>query len=74
MRDIATLRFIRDRVLSEIAAHPPTGPLLGETPTRAPRTTCRNGHAALYRQPSGELRCAECRRQQDRRRRIGVDR
>lgn len=47
MRSRAELDFIRDRVLSEIAANPPEGPLLSEVypaPSHPKTTTCKAGH------------------------------
>lgn len=53
----AELHAIRDRVLAEIAANPPTGPLLGESPRVE---TCRAGHPLVPRS-GGRRYCPPCR-------------
>lgn len=58
MRPRAELDFIRDRVLAEIRATPPAGPLLAETVLRARPATCLRGHDR--RGQRGE--CHDCRR------------
>lgn len=59
MRDREWLDAVRDRVLAEIKAHPPVGPLLLEEPTetRPFAPACKRGHA---RTAPGT--CQECRR------------
>lgn len=58
MRPQEELRFIRDRVMAEIRANPPQGPLLTDH--------CRNGHVSPEREADGH--CKECRRDGRRRR------
>jgi hypothetical protein len=54
------LKFILDRVISEIRANPPHGPLLGEAPRGRPKSaTCKRGHEA-GRDKQGH--CYECER------------
>jgi hypothetical protein len=62
MRDRATLDFIRDRVLQDIAANPSIHPLLGEERPggRPRRETCDQGHQLTGE--GTERRCRECRR------------
>lgn len=60
MRDLATVKFILARVMDEIRANPPSGPLLVETPTRRPDWECRYGHLA-WAWRSGLWYCADCR-------------
>ena len=43
MRALAELQFIRDRVIADIRANPPRGPLLGEPGPREPKP-CKRGH------------------------------
>lgn len=43
MRDLDWIYAVRDRVLADIRANPPRGPLLGE-PAPRERKPCRYGH------------------------------
>jgi hypothetical protein len=63
------LRFILARVLAEIRANPPGGPLLTERGLRHHRTTCLRGH-----DKEGRRDCPTCERDRKRRRRVeGVE-
>lgn len=73
MRSLEDLRFIRDRVLAEIAATPPAGPLLVEPTRRARSSVCQRGHEAM-REIGGKWKCAECQRIGKNRRRAAAGR
>ena len=60
---LGELRFIAARVLAEVRATPPQGPLLGETP---PAETCQRGHTAMVVRSDGHRRCADCARERSR--------
>ena len=61
MRSMADLAFIRDRVLAEIRANLPAGPLLEETPTKRPDWACKRGHSDAWKWRSGSWYCGACR-------------
>lgn len=58
MRPRDELDFIRDRVLAEIKANPPRGPLLTEMPPTRPSRTCKRGHVGADRRRDGQ--CVVC--------------
>lgn len=65
MRPLAELQFIRDRVLAEIRANPPMGPLLGKKPIGRPRKpACPRGHVNPQRYKGGH--CVLCDRDRQR--------
>jgi hypothetical protein len=64
MRPRAYLDFVRDRVLAEIRATPPTGPLLTELPPPTTSRPCKRGHdTGRYR----DGQCIACKALRDRR-------
>ena len=69
MRPLADLRFIAARVIAEVRATPPSGPLLTEPRgPRARKTACKNGHADAGRTKSRQCRaCERERKRRDRR-------
>ena len=69
MRPIADLKFILARVMADIRATPPRGPLLVEPHARS--TVCRRGHAAM-REIGGKWKCGECQRIGKQRRRAAA--
>jgi hypothetical protein len=73
VRDRATLDFIRDRVLADIAANPSIRPYLGEDAPRVGhrprREACDLGHPIVTR--NGRRQCVECDRARSRARREG---
>jgi len=61
VKSLADLRFIAERVLADIRANPPTGPLLGEAPAGSrKRDVCRRGHVGAPKRSNGG--CVECYR------------
>lgn len=68
MRSLDDLRFIAARVLAEVRATPPTGPLLGtDHPVGRPRAeVCMRGHEGAGRDRQGH--CRACRRERRRER------
>lgn len=60
-RPLADLRFIRDRVLAEIKAHPPVGPLLDELVLKPVVKECQRGHRAMIRRADGRRYCVTCK-------------
>jgi hypothetical protein len=75
MRSLEDLRFIRDRVLEHIRAHPPQGPLLVEerpwTQSRKPSGPCVRGHDEWAWQ-GHQWKCRCCYRERKRERRKGT--
>ncbi len=62
MRPIDEIRFIYDRVMAEIKANPPRGPLLVEhEPTPAPEA-CARGHVDWFARKDGQRGCRTCRK------------
>lgn len=67
------LRFIAARVIAEVRATPPEGPLLGETPPRPKRSRvpCQKlGHAGTGRAANGLCRACDIQRKRAARRRM----
>lgn len=62
---LAELQFIRDRVLAEIRATPPAGPLLTDHEPQPARETCKRGHPLSQR--SGQRYCRVCNAERVRR-------
>jgi hypothetical protein len=64
MRDLDWIYAVRDRVLAEIKANPPRGPLLVESRRSG---TCKRGHVGGIVERKGHRFCAECERERKRR-------
>ena len=62
MRPREYLDAVRDRVLAEIRANPPTGPLLTEKPARPLPDACKAGHVGMMVRHGPNRRCSECER------------